>query len=366
MKKVCLFNQKPIDDFHGYRLETFDPLSYFDQGAHWEPADFLRGGLAGYRKRRALWDSAAGVDRLYRERDPSYMRMVGDFIDRFRDFDAIVMGAYNFIHPELLARELARPVKVLGFIDDPYSTYTRGIPYLWAFDGAFYISPGYIDGLAFEQALRRWSDKPVTWWPLVPMALEAPPRQDDTFFRDRAIDVCYVGYPAASKAERLIRLKQHFGPRMRIHGRWPAKGYYGYLRALLGKPVFAQRVTSLSMDERRNLYWNSKIAFNMHVSDEPCETGNARMYEAPAHGMLMVCDKGGGDAHARVFEPGREALFYDNLDEAIEIIEHFLKEEHTAQRCAVARAGFERYWRDYEWEANLLRFLAWTVSLKQP
>lgn len=364
MKKVCLFNQKPIDDFHGYRIESFDPLSYFAGSAHWGPMDFLRGGLPGYYKRRALWDGAAGIDRLYRERDPAYMRMVGDFVDRFRDFDAIVMGAYNFIHPEVLVRDLAKPVKVLGFIDDPYSTYTRGIPYLWAFDGAFYISQGYIDGLPFDTALRRWTEKPVTWWPLVHMQLEAPTQADEAFFRDRAIDVCYVGYPSASKAERLIRLKQHFGSRLRVHGRWPARGYYGYLRALLGKPVFAQRVTSLNMDERRDLYWNCKIAFNMHVSDEPCETGNARMYEAPAHGMLMVCDKGGGDAHARIFEPDSEALYYDDIDQAIEIIEHFTQAGNETQRCTIARAGYERYWRDYEWDANLLRFLDWVAALK--
>jgi len=77
--------------------------------------------------------------------------MVGDFIDRFRDFDLIVMSN-NFIHPELLVHELKRPIKILGFFDDPHSTYMRGIQYLWAFDGAFYISPSYNERSLFHEA----------------------------------------------------------------------------------------------------------------------------------------------------------------------------------------------------------------------
>ena len=261
------------------------------------------GNLAayGYDKRRALTAEAAGVDRLCRERDPNYMSMVGDFIDRFRDFDLIVMSTYNFIHPELLVRELKKPVKVLGFIDDPLSTYLRGIPYLWAFDGAFFILPSYIDNLLFDRAINRWGSKLGTWWPLVPYPFQRPQRADEAFFRDRDGDVVYLGNPCASKVERLIRLKHHFGSRLRVHGRWPFKGYIGYVRQLLGKPVYPYRVTSLSTENRTRLYWRAKIGFNMHVSDHPYETGNMRMYETPAHGMMMVCDKAGADAHARIF-----------------------------------------------------------------
>ena len=119
MKTVCdLFNFPAIADFHGYRIETFDPLPYFPRGSHWTLSDFILWGHLGFDHRRAIATSAAGVDRLYRERDRNYMRMVGDFIDRFRDFDLIVMSN-NFIHPELLVHELKRPIKVLGFFDDP-------------------------------------------------------------------------------------------------------------------------------------------------------------------------------------------------------------------------------------------------------
>jgi hypothetical protein len=362
MKRVCLFNFPAITDMRGYHFETFDPLAYFPRGARWSLSDLIAWGLSGYDQRRALRAGAAGVDRLYRERNPYYMRMLSDFIDRFREFDLIVMSTDNFLHPEVLVRELRKPVKILGFVDDPLSTYVRGIPFLWAFDGAFFISPGYMDEQPFEKALRRWTDKPITWWPLVPYPFSRPERADEAFFRDRDVEVVYVGNPSASKVERLTTLKRHFGDRLRVHGRWPFKGYHGFARALLGKRIYPYRVTSLAPTERTKLYWQTKIGFNMHVSDGTFETGNMRMYEIPAHGILMICDKAAANAHAGIFEPETEAVYYDNLSEAIEQIEHYLR--HEEDRIRIARAGFERYWRDYQWEPNLLRLLDWALSIR--
>ena len=362
MKKVCLFNFPPMGDFHGYHIETFDPLAYFPNKSCWSISDLIVWGLNGWNHRRAL-AVAAGVDRLYRERNPHYMRMIRDFIDRFRNFDLIVMSTDNFIHPEVLVQELKAPIKILGFIDDPLSTYLRGIPYLWAFDGAFFISPGYIDDQPFEKAIQRWSGKPVMWWPLVAFPFSRPKSTDEAFFRQRDVDVAYVGKPSASKVERLMRLKRHFGVRFRVHGRWPFKGYAGFVRGIFGKRIYPHRVTSVSDQERTELYWRTKIGFNMHMSDHPYETGNMRMYEIPAHGMMMICDKAAANAHARIFEPQTEALFYDSLDEAIDLIEYYLA--HDEERIRIAQAGYKRYWRDYQWEANLLRFLDWASCIER-
>lgn len=361
MKKVCLFNSRPMDNFHGYRIETFDPLGYFSRGSHWSLRDLIASGLNGYDHKRALI-GAAGVDRLYRERDPNYMRMIGDFVERFRDFDLVVMSTYNFIHPEVLAHELEKPTKVLGFIDDPYSTYTRGIPYLWAFDGAFFISPGYMGEQAFDDAIQGWSGKPSMWYPLT-APFPRPLKADDAFFRQRDVDLVYVGNAYDAKLDRLIKLKRHFGDRMRIHGRWRFNGYYGLLRGLLGKPVFPHRVTSLAPEKRTDLYWRAKIGFNMHLSDHPYETGNMRMYETPAHGMLMVCDKAAANSHARIFEPEVEAVYYDSLSEAVRLIEHYLT--HDEERIQIAMAGYERCWRDYEWESNTKKLLDWACAIRK-
>jgi len=363
MKKVCFFSLPGIDGVPGYRIESFDPTPYFSASPRWSLYDLMVGGINGYDKRRAMFAGAAGIDRLYRERDPAYRRMAGDFVERFRDFDLIFVLNYNFIHPEIWARELKRPIKVLGFGDDPYSTYLRGLPYLWAFDGAFHISPSYLDEMRFDAAFSRWHAR-STWWPLVMARSERPAVADDAFFRDREIDVCYVGNPHPLKVDRLIRLKRHFGERMRIHGRWRFRGWAGVLRPLTGRAIYPHRVGALTTGERTALYWNCKIAFNMHVSEPRCETGNLRMYEAPAHGMLQVCDKAGADAHAGIFAPDAEAVFYDSLDDAIERIEHYAA--RPDERIAIARRGFERYWSEYEFDVNLLRLLRWAETLRDP
>jgi len=160
--RVCYFHNPAVaGPFHGYELSTLDPAPYFFAKAR------RVGRLRARLRFRALF-SAKGVDSLYREREPAYRRFVSDFIDAYRDASVIILATYNPIHPEILHRELSRPTKILGFIDDPYSTYVRGIPYLWAFDGAFYISPSYDESRLFVDALREWGCGRATWLPLVP------------------------------------------------------------------------------------------------------------------------------------------------------------------------------------------------------
>jgi len=362
MKKVCLFDFAPSSNIDGFHIESFNPLSYFKTRRHRPFSDFLVGGMNGCIYARELF-RAESVDRLYRERDPAYMRMVGDFVERFREYDVIVFLQYNFVHPEILVRELKKPKKILGFGDDPLSTYVRGIPYLWAFDGLFYISPGYIDDLRFDEAARRWSDIPSRWWPLVTKPFMRPTKVDEEFFSGRQFDVTYVGNAYGPKIDRLIALKKHFGERFGVYGRWPFLGYHGLVRGLQGKPMFPHRVTGLSDEKRTEIYWNTKIGINLHFSDTPTETGNMRMYEVPAHGMMLICDKAAADVHEDIFEPGVEAMYYGSTNEAIEMIEYFLGREE--ERVKIAKAGFERFWRDYEWKGNLVNLLEWASSLER-
>jgi spore maturation protein CgeB len=85
------------------------------------------------------------------------------------------------------------------------------------------------------------------------------------------------------------------------------------------------------------------------------------MYEVPAHGMMLLCDKAGMDAHENIFEPDKEAVFYDSIEEAIDKIHYYLK--HDEQRERIARAGFARVHRDYDGESNLKRLLDWAIAV---
>jgi spore maturation protein CgeB len=77
--------------------------------------------------------------------------------------------------------------------------------------------------------------------------------------------------------------------------------------------------------------------------------------------MMLLCDKAGMNAHAQIFEPDKEAVFYDSIEDAIEKIEYYL--EHEAERIRIAQAGFTRVHRDYDGESNLKNFLDWAISV---
>lgn len=358
--RVCLFDFEPMVDFHGYEIHTFSPFDYIGTGRRGGVRRLIQQGLEAYSVRKWLY-KAELVDKLYRRRDPAYMRMVADFIERFRSFELIILANYNPIHPEILHNELPNTTKILGFIDDPSSTYVRGLPYLWAFDGAFYISPSYDERSLFDEKLGQWGCQERTWWPLRPFKDEIID-PCDAYFEDRDIDLVYIGKAYGSKIDRIVELKRHFGARFHVYGYWPFGGYFGVMRGMLGKPILWQRVSPLSSDERRNVYRRAKIGINMHLSNCPRETGNMRMYEVPAHGALLLCDKAGRDAHESIFSPGDEAIYYDSTPDAIEKAEYFLS--HDPERLQVARSGFQRASTEYDWEVNLRRLLDWSMGVR--
>jgi hypothetical protein len=357
-----------MENFHGYSIDSLDPAPYFPE---------YNSGR-GQAKLFQLLTCAESVDRMYRERYGPYMRYLRDFTDKFKDVELLVLATYNPIHPEVLYRDLAKPTKVLGFIDEPGSTYVRGIPYLWAFDAAFYITPSFNEHFLFKDALQNWGCEQSYWlpqvpprpricesgsfWPLAGPRFEAS-RLGDRFFRERDIDVIYVGQQYGSKVNRLIQLKKRFGSGFRIYGRWSLAGYSGAARLLKGKPALWSRVRTISDEERTALYYRTKIGLNMHLSDIPRETGNMRMYEVPAHGMMLLCDKAGLNAHEQIFEPDKEAVFYDSIEDAIEKIAYYLK--HDEERERIAREGFARVNRDYDGEVNLTKFLDWAAALRK-
>lgn len=369
MKKVLLFNvlgnKEPIT-ISNYEIHSFDYNSYFTKRYNRTINDFIFWGLNGFNVNRSITSSSLWIDELYRRKDPLYISIVDDFVEMFKDFDLIVMSSFNFIHPDVFAYRLKKPIKILGFIDDPYSSYTRGIPYLWSFDGAFYISPSYFNGISFKENLSNWSGgKPSKWWPLIPRPHVKPESTDEGFFANRSTSLCYVGNHNGNKLDKIIRLKKEFGTDFRLHGRWPLKGYSGLMRVISGKKPFTHRVTPLSDADRLKLYWDTKIGFNMHVSNESFETGNMRMYEVPAHGAMLLCDKADLDMHEEIFVSGKEAVYYDTLDEAIDMIRYYSNPQNENERISISKAGYNKFWKVYEWEKNLCDFLDWAVNIRK-
>lgn len=362
MKKVCVFDFPESKVGNKFSIRSFNFNSYFVADNSMSIAGF-KSRWNIFWKKRLIIAGVEKVDELYRAKDPEYMAFVKDFVEEFKDYDLIVMSTFNPVHPEVFHKYLKKPIKILGFIDDPYSTYLRGIPYLWAFDGAFYISKSYSKEDLFEEALQKWGCENSYWWPLCPRNVEIPAQVNEDFFTKRTNDITYVGLPSVDKIQRLCQLKKHYGDQFSLYGRWPFYGYAGIVKGLMSKQIYWGRVKSLSNTERTDLYLNTKIGFNMHVSSTPTETGNMRMYEVPMHGIMLLCDKAGRDAHEEIFEPNIEAVFYDDFEDAISKIDYYLANED--ERCKIAKKGFERAVKDYNWNQNFIKFLDWAIALKK-
>ena len=319
--------------------------------------NLLRDGLSGAFYDRSLL-KAEHLDDLYRNRDPQYMAAAESMIAQLQSFDVVICSTYNPLHPELLIDRLHNKVKVLGFSDDPHSTYVRGIPYLWAFDAAYYISPGYSPSMGFASLFEKIGFHRVRWLPLA-QPITYPKLSHDQI-RHRSVKLAYVGCPTGSKLDRMRALDKAFGSDFALYGRWRMKGYYGYIRPFLGEPPFFRHVSPISNESKKRLYLDTMIGFNMHVSDVPSECGNMRTYETAAFGMMPLCDRAGLNLQREIFEEGKEAIYYDSIEEAIDLARYYLN--HPEERTRIAMAAHQRACTDYSWEKVTQDYLEWLMG----
>jgi Glycosyl transferases group 1 len=358
MKRVAVFGL-PVDepvDLGEYRLfQVGKSLSW--AGNLSDRRRMLTHGLTGVARRRLVYE-AGGVDELYRRRDPVYFDNCNRLLTEADGADAIVFFTYPFLHPEIIARERRGRQFIMGFTDDPHSTFLRGLPYAWAYDGVFHISPSYSEQFTFDDLLDRAGIRRRYWLPLVqPVPMPALTYED---ILQRPRDLCYVGNPTFSKVDRLEQVKRAFGERFVVHGRWPFRGYAGFFRPLVGERGYFRKVSPLTPEEKRHLYLTTKIALNMHVSDSPAECGNMRTYEAASHGMLLLCDRGAKNLQTTIFEEGTEAIYYDNVPEAIAKAREHL--EHDERRASIAYAAYLRAKRQYSFEIVWQAFCEWIFT----
>ena len=82
----------------------------------------------------------------------------------------------------------------------------------------------------------------------------------------------------------------------------------------------------------------SRIAVNRHGDFAGGHAANMRMFEATGVGALLVTES--ATNLPDFFEPGREVVAYDGVDDLVEKIRHFL--EHDEERRRIAAAGQRR------------------------
>jgi glycosyltransferase involved in cell wall biosynthesis len=351
MKHFVFIGTKDSPEFIGkqYKISYFNPFKFVQGKEFTEIKD---------------------VDLLYRSNNKAYLDLLNSFFKEFKNVDVIIANWINPFHPEWLLSHFPNTVKIYGCIDDPVSTYTRTTGSIWAFDGAFYSSPGYDDSLFMSEFLDKMGIESY-WWPMSwGKVTENHIKVVQDSWGSKTKGVIYIGNLYGPKFNRLVKFKKNLGKDFNIYGRWPLNGYagmllgpvkfFGRLGGCSKADYFPYRVKQLSESEKTAEYLKHKICFNLHYSEKR-ETGNIRMFESVYYGNMLLCDKAAQNAHEVIFKDNKEAIFYEDIFDAIEKAQYFLV--HDNEREKIAKAGFERYCREYDYDRCLLDFLNWAGSI---
>lgn len=273
-----------------------------------------------------LWPE---LDARWRRGDRELFEMYERLARRLEASDVFVNFNGVNLHPDFV-RQLPS-FNVFSCFDDPESSEDLSRPAAAAYDLSL------VGNAAEVETYLSWGVGEARFWPLGFRADD----YDPTLTRERILTgerevtislTCERVTPW--RRERVDRFARAF-PEGAYYGRgWPA--------GFLPEP------------ERVPLYQRTRIGINIHNSTGPI---NFRTYILPANGVMQVCDN---KAHlGRVFEPGREAVGFDTVDEAIDLCRYYLA--HDEERRAVAAAGFERAVRDYN-EVAVFRLLVTHVE----
>lgn len=222
------------------------------------------------------------------------------------------------------------------FADDPEGADVTSKFYVKNFNYAFCGGVYFDENTLIVDKYKEWG---VSKAKFVPLGVNPTKRREKLNALDnRDHDLIYVGSCYFPKVLRMFRLKKHFGDRMLLYGRgWNSSN--SKLKTLVLKCLKyffnIPFVEELSKSDLIDLYQNTKIGFNLHMSYGP---SNQRMYELPANGVMQLCDNEKGLANLYLID--KEVVTYKNMADAIEKIEFYLR--HPEKRKEIAMAGYLR------------------------
>ena len=286
------------------------------------------------------------LDNIYYEGNPGLERLYRDITSLIarEKADALLVDNCPPYHPEFL-RSLDIH-KVLRTSDGPLSAYDRDFVYLHAYDQVLYHSPAYSRDLDMREKLGYCGARSCDLWPLGLFDAAYDPSVDEEalFSRHRDIDVIFVGAIHAGKMPLLASVKKALGKRFVIRGLASVKKNL-YFNVRYGFPGW---ITPLPFNRYVPFYQRARIGINVHNRGK-FTIGGYRLFELPANGVMQISD--GGEYLSTFFEPGREIVGYDTIDELIGKIEYYLK--HDDEREAIARGGYRRVLRDHRMAGRL-------------
>ena len=305
--------------------------------------------------------NSIGIDLLFRSVNSNYIQMLNDFKKLCETSDIVMFTSFCAIHPNFLYNECTDIVKILLAIDDPPASFERTVPYLFTMDVCTHVSLSYNNEIKMSEQLKIWGARRTYFLPIGASHLNRTDNISLYEIKKRDNDLIYVGGMYPTKIDRFTSLKKEFGDDFNLYGRWTPFGLRGIIYTLLNRDkydFFRWKVNPLAANELSTYYKNTKIGINMHWGN--AETGNSRLYELPANGVMQICDRGAGNATADIFEEDKEIILYNDIDEAIDKIKYYLKND--SQREKIALAGYNRVMNDYKQEDIYRDLFNWVIK----
>jgi spore maturation protein CgeB len=288
-----------------------------------------------------LYTRAQLLDNLYYQEHPGLKRMYEDILQKIHETGADVLLVDNCppYHPDFLRKLYI--YKVLRTGDGPITAYDRDFAYLHAYDHILYHSPAYSRDMGMAEKLCYCGAKRADLWTfgLFDAMHNGSLSEDELMAKDRPIDVIYIGMPHLGKMPVFAKIQKHLGSKLKMIG-FPFKHSF-YYNLKYGFPGFNQRPIRTCGEYVSN-YQSTKIGINIHNRGK-YTTGNYRMFELPANGVMQISD---GDEYLDTyFTVGKEIESYASIDELIDKIDYYLT--HDVEREKIARAGYRRVKQEY-------------------
>lgn len=142
---------------------------------------------------------------------------------------------------------------------------------------------------------------------------------------------------------KLEKIKSNF-PFLK-YGETRIRNYSRQLKNKTHNPVFGLDMYALLRD--------SKVVLNYHIGVAGNYAGNMRMFEATGTGSCLLTDN---KTNIRdLFEPGREIVVYENIEDCIDKAKWLLKNEE--ERSKIALAGMKRTLTSHTVEKRCLQII---------
>jgi hypothetical protein len=279
------------------------------------------------------------LDRLWKKRDPRLMRLYDALGPEIDKCDLFIHYSGALIHPAFL--DQFRKLKVYHCADDPDASSTLSRPVARHYDICAISNPTCID------LYRSWGCRHVFFWPIG--AFNYVDGSDNSPgglpFSERDIPVLFIGsklgVPKIRFIGKYLNLFVKSGRMKKLERAFPDLIAYGW----------GWRRGRAADEDIAPMYRRTQVGFNLHNTTGPI---NGRLYDLAAFGCLQVCDN--KRTLDLVFEPGKEIIGYESMDECIDLIRYYLAHPDEAQ--GIGRAARARYLRDYNMTTLWLRFFS--------